>query len=130
MPDQAKQSIMLDTVIRSVDKISYRLDQMNRINSNLGIACSEVRGKPGLQESKANQKSSFGWFFWLYGPAIYQHFFGLFNIPFIVNIIGKRCGQVHARFGPVRFRHFVSAAQIRLWGTFDPWRNTSARLYP
>jgi len=38
----AKQSVMLDTVIRSVDKISYRLDQMNRINSNLGIACSEV----------------------------------------------------------------------------------------
>lgn len=38
----AKQSIMLDTVIRAVDKISYRLDQMNRINSNLGIACSEV----------------------------------------------------------------------------------------
>lgn len=38
----AKQSVMLDTVIRSVDKISYRLEQMNRINSNLGIACSEV----------------------------------------------------------------------------------------
>lgn len=39
----AKQGAMLDTVIRSVDKISYRLEQMNRINSNLGIACSEVR---------------------------------------------------------------------------------------
>lgn len=38
----ARQSVMLDTVIRSVDKISYRLDQMDRIDSNLGTACSRV----------------------------------------------------------------------------------------
>lgn len=39
----ARLSIMLDTVIRSVDKISYRLEQMNRLNANLGLACNEVK---------------------------------------------------------------------------------------